>query len=115
MKTAYYTFTVWEEDRPMAAGYDGAADCPRRAVLTRRPGPVSAPEGDKIIDLPVWREASPEPPGEETLDGEAWADKPDIPAPRERGQRRAMLAAELASTLSVAAAALAIILRVLAF
>jgi len=99
----------------MAAGYDGAAGGPRRTSLVRQPGPGNAPEGDKIIDLTAWRVANLELPGEEPLGGEAWADQPDIPAPRERRQRRALLTAELVSTLSVAALALAVILRVLAF
>ncbi len=117
MKTAYYTFTVWDEGGAMAAGCDAAEGASRRTALVRRPGPESAPRGDNIVDLTAWRAEGPDAAEEGPLDGEGWyeEERADFPAPRARRRRRALFAAELASTLSVAAAALAIVLRVLAF
>ena len=114
MKTACYTFTTWNSGA-MAAGFDGAA-------LVRQPQRSAAPRTDNVIDLAAWRAANPElTPREE---GQDWAALPygepeepelSIPAPRPRKSRRAAVLTELISTASVAAAALAIILRVVAF
>ena len=117
MKTACYTFTTWNSGA-MAAGFDGAA-------LVRQPQRSAAPRTDNVIDLAAWRAANPElTPREEEQD---WAALPygepeepeepelSIPAPRPRKSRRAAVLTELISTASVAAAALAIILRVVAF
>lgn len=111
MKTACYTFTTWNSGA-MAAGFDGAA-------LVRQPQRSAAPRTDNVIDLAAWRAANPElTPREEEQD---WAALPDgepelsIPAPRPRKSRRAAVLTELISTAGVAAAALAIILRVVAF
>lgn len=123
MNTAYYTFTTWN-DSAMAAGFDGAA-ASRQSAMQRQPQPRSGGRplgGDNVIDLAAWRAANAaelwrdsgeedRPCGElETLDPEL-----AIPAPRPRKSHRAGVRAELVSTVSVALAALAIILRVLAF
>ena len=73
-----------------------------------------------MIDLTAWRAANLEACGEKGTDGTAWddagtAEELGMPAPRPRKSRRAAFWAELASTVSVAAAALAIILRVAVF
>lgn len=125
MKTAYYTFTTWNGGS-MAAGFDSAVDGPRQSVMTRQPeGRSDVPGGGKVIDLNAWRAANldefpPEPdgPGGES-GGPEWEagtpDEPYSPAPRVRRSHRAMLTAELISTLCVAAVAVALIVRVLTF
>ncbi len=118
MKTSYYTFTTWD-DGAMAAGFDGGLSEDRRADLARQGGGnARARGGDNVIDLNAWRAANPELL-EEPEDGAEWTDgaraEPDIPAPRPRKSHRAMMTAELVSTACVAAAALALILRVLTF
>lgn len=115
MKTAHYTFTTWNADA-MAAGFDGGA------APARRPTRRAAPGMDNVIDLNAWRAANPElAPQEENSD---WArelsgewEEPElaIPASRPRKSRRTAVLTELISTAGVAAAALAIILRVVAF
>ena len=121
MKTAYYTFTVWE-DNTMAAGFDGGA-ASRQAMLVRRPDEqVRRTGGDNIIDLNAWRAEDEDGLWAETQDGPDWAgeelDEPEpaasAPRPR-RDHRRAMLIAELVSTVCVAAVAAVLILRVLTF
>lgn len=124
MKTAYYTFTTWD-DGAMAAGFDRTVGEPRQAAMIRRTeGRTRALDEDKVIDLAVWRAANldQEEPEESAWDGgegewtaEAPEESPAVPAPRPRKSRRAMLTAELVSTLSVVAAALALIVRVLTF
>lgn len=120
MNTAYYTFTTWNEGT-MAAGFDGAAGGGRQAAMVRQPGgKARALGGDNVIDLTAWRAANLETCGEEGTDGAAWseeegAEELSVPAPRPRKSRRAAFMAEMASTVSVAAAALAVILRVVAF
>lgn len=120
MKTAYYTFTAWE-DGAMAAGGDSGPGEERRAALVRQPvGEAHTHSGDKVIDLNAWRAADLEEDDEvrDELDwDEMGPDRPEEepPAPRPRRSRRAMLAAELVSTLCVVAVALAIIVRVLTF
>ena len=115
MKTAHYTFTTWNAGA-MAAGFDGGA------APVRRPTRRTAPGTDNVIDLNAWRAANPElTPREEEQDwaaptyGEPEEAELSIPAPRPRKSRRAAVLTELISTASVAAAALAIILRVVAF
>lgn len=122
MNTAYYTFTTWSGGA-MAAGFDGGA---RQAAMVRQSR--RAQGGDNVIDLSAWRAANPELCPEEGAGQDGWAGEAGwaeeacleeaelaLPAPRPRRSRRAAFAAELASTLSVAAAALAIILRVAVF
>ena len=82
--------------------------------------------GDKIIDLTAWRAANlleeeglPEEPEELDWDGGAYDEEREepelyVPAPRLRKSRRAAVAAELIATVSVVAAALAVILGMLA-
>lgn len=117
MNTAYYTLTTWNGGA-MAAGFDGAAGCTRQAAMVRQSGRRG---GDNVIDLTAWRAANLETCGGESTDGAAWSDDEaaegelSVPAPRPRKSRRAAFMAELASTAGVAAAALAIILRVVAF
>ena len=121
MKTAYYTFTTWN-DGAMAAGFDSGLSKERQSALVRQPvGESRAQDGDKVIDLTAWRAANSDEAEDETGDGLEWETvEPDWtdeepPAPRPRRSRRAMLTAELVSTLSVVAVAAAIIVRVLAF
>ena len=115
MKTAHYTFTTWNAGA-MAAGFDGGA------ALVRRPARRTAPGTDNVIDLNAWRAANPElAPQEEDsdwareLDGDWEEPELAIPVPRPRKSRRTAVLSELISTAGVAAAALAIILRVVAF
>ena len=88
----------------------------RHGRRVRRDGGRRAPErlgaAGRAANLEAW------------ADGEAYAaaegaeaEEPElsVPAPRPRKSRRAALLAEAASTVCVAAAALAIILRVVAF
>lgn len=123
MKTISYTFTTWD-DGALAAGFDGAAS-PSRGVLIRQPeARVRRAAEEKVIDLNSWRAANleqlraePEEEQAEPLweDGEALPEV-EPPAPRQRrNHHRARFAAELASTLAVAGAAAALMLRVLLF
>lgn len=121
MKTAYYTFITWE-DRTMAAGFDGTSST-RQTAMVRQPEARPRPAGgDNVVDLSAWRTAEPnrqwaDPQDEPDLDGEERdAAEPALPQDRpRRDHRRAMLIAELASTLCVAAVAAVLILRVLTF
>lgn len=114
MNTAYYTFTTWN-DSAMASGFDGGAS------LVRQSRRDAAPAADNVIDLNAWRAANPELTAREEADWDAGAyeslEEPElsVPAPRPRKSHRAAVLAELASTAGVAAAALAVILRVVAF
>ncbi len=122
MKTAHYTFTTWNESA-MASGFDGAGAA-RQAVLIREPErKARILGGDNVIDLTAWRAANLVMPEEEE-DESGWSGEeyeegaePElyIPAPRPRKSRRAAFLAELTATVSVAAAALAVILWVVAF
>lgn len=123
MKTVHYTFTTWS-DGAMASGFDGTVAGTRRAAAVREPERKVRPLGaDNVIDLAAWRAANLDMM--EPLDDPAWAAEQEdegmeeagfaVPAPRPRKSRRAALAAELVSTVCVAAVTLAIILRVLAF
>ena len=122
MKTTYYTFTAWNGGA-MAAGFDSGAGGGRQAAMVRRTEEPARPVGgDNVIDLNAWRCANPELRREEPAEERHWVDgepaepEPVLPAPRvRRDHRRVMLAAELASTLSVVAVAAALILRVLTF
>lgn len=123
MKTTYYTFTTttWD-DGTMAAGFGGAPSS-RRVVTVRRPEELSRRiGGDNVIDLSAWRASEPEELAPSLQDEPDWAPEeleeplPDLPAPRpRRDHHRAMLIAELVSTLCVAAVAAVLILRVLTF
>lgn len=118
MKTSYYTFTTWN-DGAMAAGFDSSLREGRQTAVSAQTG-GTAQGGGKVIDLTTWRAANlDEALGEpEELDGEYGGDEweePELPAPRPRRSRRSMLTAELVSTLSVVAAATALIVRVLTF
>ena len=117
MNTAYNTLTTWSGGA-MAAGFGGSAGDICQTAVVRQSG--RARGGDNVIDLTAWRAANLEA----WADGEAYAaaegaeaEEPElsVPAPRPRKSRRAALLAEAASTVCVAAAALAIILRVVAF
>lgn len=121
MKTAYYTYTSWEE--AMASGF---GDIPRQGTLVREPGQnARARDGGRVIDLNAWRAANrswaapEEEPDARSWDcGDSETVEPELvlPAPRpRRDHHRAMFAAELASTLAVAGTAAALMLRVLLF
>ena len=116
MKTAHYTFTTYEN--AMASGFDGAGTA-HQAVLIREPAPKARPlGGNNVIDLTAWRAANlelPEEPAEEAWAGGDYEEPGlSVPAPRVRKSRRTAFLSELASTACVAAAALAVILRVVA-
>lgn len=122
MKTAHYTFTTWSESA-MASGFDGAG-ASRQAALIREPERKARTlGGDNVIDLTAWRAANLMMPEEEEDEsgwsGEEYEEEAEpelyIPAPRPRKSRRAAFLAELTATVSVAAAALAVILWVVAF
>lgn len=122
MKTISYTFTTWD-DGALAAGFDGAAS-PSRGVLIRQPeARVRRAAEEKVIDLNSWRAANleqlraePEEEQAEPLWEEEALPEVEPPAPRQRrNHHRARFVAELASTLAVAGAAAALMLRVLLF
>ena len=124
MKTAHHTFTTWSSSA-MAAGFDSAAGGLHQTAVVQEPEQIRAAGGDNVIDLTAWRTANMEKFWEEgdgfgcEGGGAAWEaeplDGPAVPAPRPRKSRRAMFTAELVSTLSVVAAAAALIVRVLTF
>jgi len=111
MNTSYHTLTTWN-DGAMAAGFDSAA------VEFRREN------RDNVIDLSVWRAANlDELRGEleNKPDLPDWNSRtidrlePALPPRRVRRSRRAMVLAELISTMSVVAVAAVMIIRVLTF
>ena len=113
MKTAYYTFAAWE-DSAQAAG-SGGTPKPRRKLTVSRP--VERADGN-VIDLNAWKASNPalsRPEPEEDRTG--WLREQGAPpAPRRRrDHRRALFVTELLSTLAVAGAAAALMLRVLLF
>ena len=116
MKSAYYTFTAWDEGQ-LAAGFGGGLDNSRQAVILRQPAQKARSlGGDNVIDLAAWRAANQGQWDEPSQEYEAAVPELDIPAPRaRRSHRRARLYSELASTLAVAGVALALLVRVLAF
>ena len=127
MKTAHYTFTTWNESA-MASGFGGAGAIQQSSLILEREAPRKARSlgGDNVIDLAAWRAANLVETAEEfetpdwAEEGEEWEEReaePElaIPAPRPRKSRRTAVLSELISTAGVAAAALAIILRVVAF
>ena len=121
MKNAYDTFATWN-DGAMAAGFDGDRP-PRQTVTARRPeSRTRSAGGNKVIDLNAWRAANLAMLEKEAPDEAEWADQaqweadgpePEVPASRLRKSRRAMVTAELASTLSAVAVAVALAVRVL--
>lgn len=120
MKTSYYTFTTWD-DGAMAAGFDSGLKEGRQAAVPIQPA-RTVRDKDKVIDLNTWRADNLDVAGEEPQDfgweygGDQWEPGgPASPAPRPRRSRRSMFTAELVSTLSVVAAAVALIVRVLTF
>lgn len=116
MKTAHDTLTTWN-DGVMAAGFDSSLCESRQAAIVRRPEEKARVRAeDKVIDLNQWRAANLEELRDWDCGEAAWAEElPAVPAPRPRKSRRAMVIAELVSTLSVVAVAVAIIVRVLTF
>lgn len=116
MKSAYYTFTAWDEGQ-LAAGFGGGLDNGRQAVILRQPAQKTRSlGGDNVIDLAAWRAANQEQWDEPGQEYEGAAPELDIPAPRARRSRsRAALYSEFASILAVAGVALALMVRVLAF
>lgn len=120
MKTAHYTFTTWNESA-MASGFDGAGRVHQTALVREPQRKAKALGGDNVIDLTAWRAANLLEDGEELPEELDWSggeqEGPELysPAPRPRKSRRAAVAAELAATVSVAVAALAVVLWVLVF
>lgn len=112
MKSAYYTFTAWNENQ-MAAGFGSGLDSGRQAAIIRQPAQNARPTGgDNVIDLAAWRAANQE------LWDEPRQEEPEleIPAPRmRRSHSRARLYSEFASILAVAGVALALMVRMLVF
>lgn len=118
MKTVHYTFTTWNE-RAMASGFDGATAVHQAALIPQKARTLG---GDNIIDLSAWRAANLLEE-DDPLEERDWADEgyeereePElyVPVSRPRKSRRAAVAAELIATVSVVAAALAVILGMLA-
>ena len=114
MKTAYYNFIAW--NNAMAAGFDDGRSEGRQCAMIRQPEKESGPrDGGQVIDLTAWRAANLD----ELEDEPDWAVEEEVPAistPRPRKSHdRAVVAAELVSTLSVVAVAVVLILRVLTF
>ena len=112
METTNYTFSCWN-DSEMAAGFDSSPNKGRRTALTcgaERSG--RGPGRDNVIDLAAWRMENLER-SQDDLEEPDW--EPVIPARRVRKSHRAMLIAELASTISVAAILAALMIWVLVF
>lgn len=107
MKTAYYTFTV-QEDEAMASGF-GAA---RRTSIVRSPAP--APRRGNVVDLNAWRARQ----DELLAQNEAPWEPDEEPAPAHEAGRPALgfrFYTELASTLGVLAVLAALAARILLF
>ncbi len=116
MKSAYYTFTTWEQGQ-LAAGFGGGLDSGRQSVIVRQPAQKARPAGgDNVVDLAAWRAANQELWGEAGQDAYAQEEPAvEVPAPRVRRSRAARAYSELASILAVAGTALALLAWVLLF
>ena len=125
MKTVHYTFITWN-NRALAAGFDsGLGEDHGSALIRRTAGSPDAQREGKVVDLNVWQQAANQDESPEEAEDLLWESgepvweaelvEEPLPAPRSRRSERAMLAAELVSTLSVVAAAVALIVRVLTF
>lgn len=126
MKTDYYTL-ITRDALLMGGGLEKAAGEERQAVWVRQPGQrVQARRGgNNVIDLAAWK-AQQELEALEQAE-EAWseaddlewlpetAETPAVPARRPRRAHPTLPLRELAATLSVAGAAAALALHVLAF
>lgn len=120
MKTTYYTYTTWDSGA-LAAGFDGGAERAALVCQSRSAG------GDNVVDFNAWRAArlAEELRKEETVQEAdcAWEEEPAQPEelepvqprPRRDHHSRALFTAELLSTLAVAGAAAALMVRVLLF
>ncbi len=113
MHTISYTSTGWDHSA-MAAGFESSSAKEHRPTSAHGPAQGARhPGGDNVIDLTEWLEQAQDEP--ETAD---WPDE-DAPAQwrarRKDKRSRAMFAAELTATLSVAAVMAALTIRVLLF
>lgn len=126
MKTDYYTLIT--QDAPSAGGeLEKAAGGERQAVWVRQPEqrPQTRRGGNNIIDLTEWKARRELEALERAEDAWDETDQPDwlpgldaapaVPARRPRRAHPTLPLGELAATLSVAGAAAALVLRVLAF
>ena len=131
MKTAYYMLTTQDA---MGERLEKAAGGERQVTWIRQPerrAPVRG-GGSNVIDLAAWKAERALEPEQDTLEGAGWLDEgpeetlellceeDEAAAPPVRRARRdhtrcGWLRGELAATLSVAGAAAALVLRVLAF
>ena len=131
MKTAYYMLTT---QGAMGERLEKAAGGERQVTWIRQPercAPVRG-GGNNVIDLAAWKAERALEPEQDTLEGAGWLDEgpeetlellceeDEAAAPPVRRARRdhtrcGWLRGELAATLSVAGAAAALVLRVLAF
>ncbi|MBD5099500.1 MAG: hypothetical protein HDT35_08170 [Clostridiales bacterium] len=119
MKSAYYTFTTWN-DGERAAGFDGALDSGRQVVMVRQSGRQGrTPSGDNVIDLAAWRAANQELWEEQSeLEPEYSMEEaePVAPARRVRSRRRrAYVDPEMLAILSVVGVLVTLVVRVLVF
>ena len=124
MKTSYYTFTTWNEGA-MASGFDGAAVETRQCLMVREPEQKGRSlGGDNVIDLTAWRATNPleqaqdEPECADLDWSEEALEEPELvqePVRRARRNHDVAFAAELAATLSVVAAAVMLMIRIVLF
>lgn len=114
MKSAYYTFTTWNEGQ-QAAGFSGG----QQAAIVRQPvQKARALGGDNVIDLAAWRAANRELWDEPEADGEYAVEEAELEAPVRRvrrSHRRVYIDPELVAILSVVGVLAALVARVLAF
>lgn len=126
MKTDYYTL-ITRDALPADGGLEKAAGGERQAVWVRRPEqrPQARRGGNNVVDLAAWKarrelEALEQAEGAwDEADDLEWlletVETPAVPARRPRRAHPTLPLRELAATLSVAGAAAALVLHVLAF
>lgn len=117
MHTISYTSTGWDHSA-MAAGFESSSAKEHRSTSAHGPAQGARhPGGENVIDLTAWLEqAQDEPETADWLDEEPDEDAPAQGRARRKDKRsRAMFAAELTATLSVAAVMAALTIRVLLF
>ena len=107
MHTISYTSTGWDHSA-MAAGFESSSAKEHRPTSAHGPAQGARhPGGDNVIDLTAWLEQAQDEPDEDAP--AQWR------ARRKDKRSRAMFAAELTATLSVAAVMAALTIRVLLF
>lgn len=126
MKTDYYTL-ITRDDLSTGGGLEKAAGEEGQAVWVRQPGqrPQARRGGNNVIDLAAWKARRELETLEQAEDAWEEADEltwlleadgiPAVPARRPRRAHPTLPLRELAATLSVAGAAAALVLHVLAF